>query len=98
MDVDDDPDPVMPPSGTPTHPIDISSGSSCAGSPYQGLDIWANRWSTYKWEFTPSHHDSPPPPQQTPSEDPHFQVVSPPPPPTPEQPPPPKPSRRRRSA
>ncbi|MFS7954070.1 hypothetical protein Hanom_Chr07g00626011 [Helianthus anomalus] len=31
MDVaDDDPDPAMPPSGTPTHPMEISSGSSFA--------------------------------------------------------------------
>ncbi|XP_021991228.1 programmed cell death 6-interacting protein-like [Helianthus annuus] len=31
MDVDDDPDPEMPPSGTPTHPIETSSGSSFHG-------------------------------------------------------------------
>ncbi|XP_021997823.1 extensin-like [Helianthus annuus] len=97
MDVDDDPDPAMPPSGTPTHPIEISSSSSFAGSPYIGPDIWAERWSTYKWEFTPPHHNSPPP-QRAPSEEPLFQAVTPPPPPAPEQPPPPEPSRRRRSA
>ncbi|KAJ0451568.1 hypothetical protein HanHA300_Chr15g0569011 [Helianthus annuus] len=95
MDVDDDLDPTMPPSGTPTHPIEISSGSSFAGSPYRGPDLWAEWWSTYKWEFTPLHHNSPPP-QRAPSEDPHFQAVTPP--PAPEQPPPPEPSRRRRSA
>ncbi|XP_021984644.1 leucine-rich repeat extensin-like protein 5 [Helianthus annuus] len=97
MDVDDDPDPEMPPSGTPTHTIEISSGSSFHGSPYRGPDIWAKRWSTYKWEYTPPHHNSPPH-QQVPSEDPHFQAVTPPPPPAPEQPPPLEPSRRRRSA
>ncbi|KAF5787145.1 hypothetical protein HanXRQr2_Chr10g0449541 [Helianthus annuus] len=97
MDVDDDPDLVMPPSGTPTHPIDISSGFSFAGSPYRGPDLWAKRWRTYKWEFTSPHHDSRPP-QRTPSEDPHFQVVTPLLPPAPEQSPPPEPSRRRRSA
>ncbi|MFS8001120.1 hypothetical protein Hanom_Chr13g01186491 [Helianthus anomalus] len=78
MDVDEDPDLEMPPFGTPTHPIDISSGSSYAGSPYRGPNLWAERWSTYKWGYTPSHHDSPPP-QLTPSEDPYFQVVTPPP-------------------
>ncbi|MFS7985269.1 hypothetical protein Hanom_Chr11g00996501 [Helianthus anomalus] len=97
MDVDDDPDPAMPLSGTPTHPIEISNGSSFAGLPYRGPDLWAERWSTYKWEFIPPHHDSPPP-QRAPSEDPHFQAVKPPPPPTPEQPLPPEPSRRRKSA
>ncbi|MFS7895311.1 hypothetical protein Hanom_Chr03g00218311 [Helianthus anomalus] len=39
MDVDDDPDPYMPPSMMPTHPIDISSGSSFVGSPYRGPDL-----------------------------------------------------------
>ncbi|MFS8008636.1 hypothetical protein Hanom_Chr14g01275101 [Helianthus anomalus] len=55
-DVDDDPDPEMPPFETPTHPIEISSVSFFHGSPYRGPDIWAERWSTYKWEFTPPHH------------------------------------------
>ncbi|XP_022031410.2 leucine-rich repeat extensin-like protein 5 [Helianthus annuus] len=99
MDVDNDPDPEMPPFGTPTHPIKISSGSAFHGSPYRGPDIWVKRWGSYKWEFTPPHHNSPLH-QQVPSEDPHFQAVTPPPPPprAPEQPPPPEPSRRRRSA
>ncbi|XP_021998297.1 early nodulin-75-like [Helianthus annuus] len=97
MDVDEDPDPEMPPSGTPTHPIEISSRSSFHGSPYRGPDIWAERWASYKWEYTPPHRNSPPH-QQVPSEDPHFQAVTPPPPPAPEQPPPPEPSRRRRTA
>ncbi|MFS8010038.1 hypothetical protein Hanom_Chr14g01292281 [Helianthus anomalus] len=57
----------------------------------------AGRWSTYKWEFTPPHHNSPPQ-QQVPSKDPHFQAVMPPSPLALEQPPPPEPSRRRRSA
>ncbi|MFS7895850.1 hypothetical protein Hanom_Chr04g00338201 [Helianthus anomalus] len=57
MEMDDDPDPEMPPTGTPAHPISISSGSSYAGSPHQGPDSWAERWNTYKWVFTPSFHN-----------------------------------------
>ncbi|XP_022025101.1 extensin-2-like [Helianthus annuus] len=92
MYVDEDPDPVMQPSGTPTHPIDISSSSaSYAGSPYHGLDEWVEWWGRYKWEFTPSYHNTPPPP---PPEEPYLQAVTPPPPPVEEQPPPP-PRRRR---
>ncbi|MFS7914256.1 hypothetical protein Hanom_Chr02g00151251 [Helianthus anomalus] len=92
MDVDEDPDPVMPLSGTPTHPIDISSGfASYAGSPYQGPDEWAEWWGRYKWEFTPSYHNTPPPP-----EEPYLQAVTPPPPPMEEQPP--LPPRRRWNA
>ncbi|XP_022014701.1 trithorax group protein osa-like [Helianthus annuus] len=72
MDVDDDPNPEMSPSGTPTHPIEISSRSSFHGSPYKGPDIWAERWASYKWEYTPPHRNSPPH-QQVPSEDPYFQ-------------------------
>ncbi|XP_021971552.1 early nodulin-75-like [Helianthus annuus] len=97
MEMDDDPDPEIPPSGTPTHPIEISSGSYFHGSPYRGPDIWAERWSTYKWEYTPPHHISPPH-QRAPSEDPHFQAVTPPPPPAPKQPPPVEPSKRRTTA
>ncbi|XP_022002995.1 leucine-rich repeat extensin-like protein 3 [Helianthus annuus] len=97
MDVDEDPDPEMPPSGTPTPPIDISSGSSFHGSPYRGPDIWAERWASYKWEYTPPHRNSPPH-QQIPSENPHFQAVTPPPPSALEQQLPPEPPRRRRGA
>ncbi|XP_021990896.1 early nodulin-75-like [Helianthus annuus] len=97
MEMDDDPDPEMPPLGMPTHPIEISSGSSFHASPYRGPNIWAKRWSTYKWEFTPPHRNSPPH-QRVPSEDPHFQADTPPPPSALEQPPPLEPSRRRRSA
>ncbi|XP_021991702.1 extensin-like [Helianthus annuus] len=95
MYVDEDPDPEMPPSGKSMHPIDISSGSSFHGSPYRGPDIWAERWASYKWEYTPPHRNSPPH-QQVPSKDPHFPAVTPPPPLAPEQQPPPQPLRRRR--
>ncbi|MFS7893578.1 hypothetical protein Hanom_Chr00s000984g01670981 [Helianthus anomalus] len=44
MDVDEDTDPAMPPSGTPTHPIDIYSGSSFARSPYQDPDEFQEWW------------------------------------------------------
>ncbi|XP_021985099.1 proline-rich receptor-like protein kinase PERK14 [Helianthus annuus] len=95
MDMDDDPDPEMPPSGTPTHPIEISDGSSFHGSPYRGPDSYEARFASYPWEFTP-----PFPPQfqqQDPSEDSRFQAVTPPPPPPPEQQPPPESPKRRRS-
>ncbi|XP_022024520.1 extensin-2-like [Helianthus annuus] len=90
-----DEDPIMPPSGTPTHPIDISSGlNSYAGLPYQVPGEWAEWWGRYKWEFTPSYHNTPPPP---PPEEPYLQAVTPPPPSVEEQPPP-EPPRRRRNA
>ncbi|KAJ0511292.1 hypothetical protein HanIR_Chr11g0550301 [Helianthus annuus] len=80
----------------PTHPIEISDGSSFHSSPYRGPDSFAERWATYNWEYTPPfnpQHQQ----QQDPSEDSHFQAVTPPPPPQPEQQPPPEPPRRRRS-
>ncbi|XP_021975114.1 early nodulin-75-like [Helianthus annuus] len=92
MEMDDDSDPEMPPTRTPTHPIKISSGSSFPSSPYRGPDIFLERWATYKWEYTPPHHNSPPH-QQVLSEDPHFQAVTPPPSPPVEQQLPPEPSR-----
>ncbi|XP_021986053.1 extensin-like [Helianthus annuus] len=95
MEVDDDPDPE-PPTGTPTHPISISSGSPYQGSPYQGPDSWAERWNTYQWEYTPSFHNSPP---QPPLEEPYLQVVTPPPLPVEEPPQPPsEPPKRKRNA
>ncbi|XP_021985065.1 leucine-rich repeat extensin-like protein 5 [Helianthus annuus] len=93
MDEDPDPEPAEPPTGTPTHPTEISDGSSFHGSPYRGPDSFAQWWSNYNWEYTPCHHSSPH--QQVPSEDPHFEAVTPSPPP--EQQPPPEPPRRRRS-
>ncbi|MFS7905337.1 hypothetical protein Hanom_Chr01g00046461 [Helianthus anomalus] len=93
MDMDEDPDPAMPSSGMPTLPIDISSGSSFVGSPYQGPDEHAEWWGQWKFEFTPSYHNTPP---QPPSEESHFQAVTPPPPPVEEQPPPPPKLKRRR--
>ncbi|XP_022019511.1 leucine-rich repeat extensin-like protein 5 [Helianthus annuus] len=98
MEMDEDPDPEMPPSGTPTHPIEISSGSSFRGSPYRGPDSVAERCATYNWEYTPPfnpQHQQ----QQDPSEDSRFQAVTPPPPPQPEQQQPPEaPSRGRSGA
>ncbi|XP_022030754.1 extensin-like [Helianthus annuus] len=99
MEMDDDPDPEMQ-TGTPGHPISISSGSPFQGSPYNGPDSFQEKMATYDWFFTPSYHSSP---AQPPLEDPQLQVVSPPPLPIeepPQQPPqpPPEPPRRRRNA
>ncbi|XP_022004061.1 leucine-rich repeat extensin-like protein 1 [Helianthus annuus] len=99
MEMDDDPD-LEPPTGTPGHPISISSGSPYQGSPYQGPDSFAERWIQYEWEFTPSYHNSP---AQPPLDEPYLQAVTPPPLPVeepPQQPPqpPPEPPRRRRNA
>ncbi|XP_022007898.1 early nodulin-75-like [Helianthus annuus] len=96
MDMDDDPDPEMPPGRTPTHPIEISDGSSFHGSPYRGPDSYEARFASYPWEFTPPFIP-PQQQQQDPSEDSRFQAVTPPPPPPPEQQPPPEPLKRRRS-
>ncbi|XP_021985010.1 leucine-rich repeat extensin-like protein 2 [Helianthus annuus] len=96
MDLDEDPDPEMPPSGTLTHPIDISSGSSFVGSPYKGPDEYNEWWGQWKFANTPSYHNTPP---QPPLEEPHFEAVTPPPLPAEEPPqPPPEPPRRRRNA
>ncbi|MFS7967052.1 hypothetical protein Hanom_Chr09g00781201 [Helianthus anomalus] len=103
MDLDDDPDPEMPPFGTPTHPIDISSGSSFVGYPYQGPNRYNEWWGQWKFANTPSYHNTP---RQPPLEEPHFQAVTPPPLPAEEPPlpaeepplPPPEPPRRRRNA
>ncbi|XP_022014489.1 leucine-rich repeat extensin-like protein 5 [Helianthus annuus] len=96
MEMDDDPDPAEPPSGTPTHPIEISDGSSFHGSPYRGPDSYEARFAQYDWVFTPSYNSTPQQQQQDPSEDSRFVAVTPPPPP-PEQQPPLEPPRRRRS-
>ncbi|XP_022019647.1 abl interactor homolog [Helianthus annuus] len=95
MGMDEVTDPAEPPSGTPTHPIEISDGSSFHGSPYRGPDSYKARFTQYDWVFTPSYHSSPHQ-QQDPSEDSRFVSVTPPPPP-PVQQPPPEPQRRRRS-
>ncbi|XP_035836091.1 extensin-like [Helianthus annuus] len=99
MEMDDDPDPEMQ-TGTPGHPISISSGSPFQGSPYRGPDSFQEKMATYDWFFTPSYHSSP---AQPPLDDPQLQAVSPPPLPVeepPQQPPqpPPEPPRRRRNA
>ncbi|MFS8000104.1 hypothetical protein Hanom_Chr12g01174441 [Helianthus anomalus] len=100
MDVDEDPDPVMQPSGSPAHPIKISSGSaSYAGSPYQGPNDWDKYWNQFTFVYTPSYH-SPSPPPPTPQEDVYMEPVEhPQPPPAMEQPqPPPEPPRRKPGA
>ncbi|XP_021995465.1 pollen-specific leucine-rich repeat extensin-like protein 3 [Helianthus annuus] len=99
IEMDDEPDPELQ-TGTPGHPISISSGSPYQGSPYQGPDSWAKRWNQHEWAFTPSFHNSH---AQPPLDEPHLQAVSPPPLPVeepPQQPPqpPPEPPRRRRNA
>ncbi|MFS8001393.1 hypothetical protein Hanom_Chr13g01189841 [Helianthus anomalus] len=72
MESDEDPHPEMPLSGTPVHPIEISSGSaSYAGSPYQGPHEWDQYWNQFTFEYTPSHHSPTPPPQ----EDVHMEPV-----------------------
>ncbi|KAJ0934442.1 hypothetical protein HanRHA438_Chr03g0107481 [Helianthus annuus] len=97
MDMDEDPDPAEPPSGTPTHPIEISAGSSFHSSPYRGPNNYEAMFASYPWEFTPPFNPAPQQQQQDPSEDSRFQAVTPSPPPPPEQQPPPEPPRRRRS-
>ncbi|XP_035836896.1 basic salivary proline-rich protein 2-like [Helianthus annuus] len=92
MDVDEDTDPSMPPSGTPNHPIEISDGSPFVGSPYNGPDSFEERF-----KHSPLHSQQQPQQQQNPSEDSRFVVVTPPPPPPPVLPPPP-PRRRGRNA
>ncbi|XP_022041669.1 proline-rich proteoglycan 2-like [Helianthus annuus] len=98
MDMDEDTDPAEPPTRTPTHPIEISNGSSFHGSLYRGPDSYQARFTQYDWVFTPSYLFSPhqQQQQQDPSEDSRFVAVTPPPPP-PVQQPPPEPPRRRRS-
>ncbi|KAM0072957.1 hypothetical protein Hdeb2414_s0001g00042071 [Helianthus debilis subsp. tardiflorus] len=59
MDVDEDSDPSLPPSGTPNHPIEISDGSPFTGSPFNGVDSYEERFRQHDWYFTPSHHNSP---------------------------------------
>ncbi|KAJ0432654.1 hypothetical protein HanIR_Chr17g0861631 [Helianthus annuus] len=59
MEVDEDTDPSLPPSGTPNHPIEISDGSPFRGSPYNGVDSYEERFKQHDWFYTPSHHNSP---------------------------------------
>ncbi|KAJ0619717.1 hypothetical protein HanRHA438_Chr02g0090371 [Helianthus annuus] len=59
MDVDEETDPSLPPSGTPNHPIEISDGSPFRGSPYNGPDSFEEKFKQYDWAFTPSYHNSP---------------------------------------
>ncbi|KAJ0481260.1 hypothetical protein HanIR_Chr13g0640641 [Helianthus annuus] len=96
--MDEDTDLIEPSRGTPTHPIDISDGSSFHGTPYQGPASFQALFNQLEWYFTPSHQASPnQQQQQDPSEDPRFVAVTPPPPPPPVQQAPPDPPRRRRS-
>ncbi|XP_021975170.1 histidine-rich glycoprotein-like [Helianthus annuus] len=96
MEMDDDSDAEMQ-TGTPGHPISISSGSPFQGSPYRGPDSYQKRMATYDWYFTPLYHNSPAQPLLV---EPQLQAVSPPPLPVEEPPqqPPPEPLRRRRNA
>ncbi|KAM0042030.1 hypothetical protein Hdeb2414_s0011g00373311 [Helianthus debilis subsp. tardiflorus] len=90
MDMDEDTDPAEPPSGTSTHSIEISDGSSFHGSPSRGPDSYEARFAQYDWVFTPSYHSSShqqQQQQQDPSEDSRFVAVTPPPPPPVQQPP-----------
>ncbi|KAJ0558444.1 hypothetical protein HanIR_Chr07g0336431 [Helianthus annuus] len=59
MEVDEDTDPSLPPSGTPNHPIEISDGSPYRGSPFNGVDSYEERFKQHEWFYTPSHHNSP---------------------------------------
>ncbi|KAJ0724685.1 hypothetical protein HanPI659440_Chr12g0450321 [Helianthus annuus] len=59
MEVDEDTDPSLPPSGTPNHPIEISDGSPYRGSPFNGVDSFQERFRQHDWYYTPSHHNSP---------------------------------------
>ncbi|XP_021979641.1 uncharacterized protein LOC110875746 [Helianthus annuus] len=84
MEMDEDTDPAVPPSWTPTHLIEISDGSSFHGSSYRGPDSYEARLAQYDWVFTPSYHSAPQQQQQQdPSEDSRFVAVTPPPPPPP---------------
>ncbi|KAJ0491598.1 hypothetical protein HanIR_Chr12g0565541 [Helianthus annuus] len=56
MDVDEDTDPSLPPSGTPNHPIEISDGSPYTGSPFNGVDSYEERFRQHDWYHTPSHN------------------------------------------
>ncbi|KAM0067451.1 hypothetical protein Hdeb2414_s0002g00061391 [Helianthus debilis subsp. tardiflorus] len=94
--MDEDTDPTEPARGTPTHPIEISDGSSYHGAPYQGPDSFMGLFDRHEWYYTPSHQTSQQQHPRDPSEDPHFVAVTPPPPP-PTQPVMPDPPRRRRS-
>ncbi|KAJ0725960.1 hypothetical protein HanPI659440_Chr12g0464821 [Helianthus annuus] len=96
--MDEDTDPIEPARRTPTHPIEISDGSSFHGTPYQGPDSFQALYNQHEWYFTPSHQTSQheQQQQQDPSEDPRFVAVTPPPPP-PVQPVMADPPRRRRS-
>ncbi|KAM0020953.1 hypothetical protein Hdeb2414_s0024g00645111 [Helianthus debilis subsp. tardiflorus] len=80
--MDEDTDPTEPARGTPTHPIEISDGSSYHGTPYQGPDSFMALFNQHEWYHTPSQQASQQQQQhpRDPSEDPHFVAVTPPPP------------------
>ncbi|KAJ0725278.1 hypothetical protein HanPI659440_Chr12g0456911 [Helianthus annuus] len=95
--MDEDTDPTEPARGTPTHPIEVSDGSSFHGTPYQGPDSFQALFDRHEWYYTPPQQTSQQPRHpQDPSEDSHFVAVTPPPPP-PAQPVMPDPPRRRRT-
>ncbi|KAJ0847005.1 hypothetical protein HanRHA438_Chr15g0731321 [Helianthus annuus] len=94
--MEEDEDPTEPARGTPTHPIEVSDGSSYHGPQYQGPDSFMALFDRHEWYNTPSHQTSQPRHPQDPSEDSRFVAVTPPPPP-PAQPVIPDPPRRRRT-
>ncbi|MFS7907636.1 hypothetical protein Hanom_Chr01g00073681 [Helianthus anomalus] len=95
--MDEDEDPTEPARGTPTHPIEISDGSSYHGPQYQGPDSFMALFDQHEWYYTPSQQQSSQQQQQQDSsEDPRSVAVTPPPPP-PVQPVMPDPPRRRRT-
>ncbi|XP_022042032.1 leucine-rich repeat extensin-like protein 3 [Helianthus annuus] len=67
MEMDDDPDPEMQ-TGTPGHPISISSGSPFQGSPNRGPDSYKRGWSRMIVSPPPLPVEEPPqqPPQPPP--------------------------------
>ncbi|KAJ0477036.1 hypothetical protein HanHA300_Chr13g0483901 [Helianthus annuus] len=94
--MEEDEDPTEPARGTPTHPIEVSDGSSYHGPQYQGPDSFMALFDRHEWYNTPSHQTQQPRHPQDPSEDSRFEAVTPPPPP-PAQPVIPDLPRRRRT-
>ncbi|KAF5812602.1 hypothetical protein HanXRQr2_Chr03g0088281 [Helianthus annuus] len=95
--MEEDEDPTEPARGTPTHPIEVSDGSSFHGTPYQGPVSFQAMFDRHEWYYTPPQQTSQQPRHpQDPSEDSRFEAVTPPPPP-PAQPVIPDPPRRRRT-
>ncbi|MFS7999985.1 hypothetical protein Hanom_Chr12g01173061 [Helianthus anomalus] len=95
--MDEDKDPTEPARGTPTHPIEISDGSSYHGPQYQGPDSFMALFDQHEWYYTPSQQQSSQQQQQQDSSEDPRSVAATPPPPPPVQPVMPDPPRRRRT-